>query len=998
MLSQHTTMLAQTFPLKWYTSANGLPHSRASRIVQDSDGYFWCGTLNGVSRFDGNEFQNFNSRQSGLAFKAIQSLVLDSTGTGIWCSVDNEGVYHIDRYGNVSCLARFINNEITLLTNIERIASGESNSLWFTTSYGSLIHFFNGYKWKEYSPKEGYDFGRCRWPLWYLPSRELWTIHSGSIISILDVNGGARKIDIKNFLPAIRAKKEVRVLNLTPNRKTGGLWMITSVGVICVEGSPATFRFFPQKEYAGHFHFSPSTDKEGNLWYVQLEPEQISYAYKKISYKDGSTLTSIGRDPDLAKMLPFGAIYEDREGSVWICANGLAHLSSTSVLNYQLSNREAVASRNFIHTKSNQRFLSSWNGIYQFHDDKFTPPEYIFHYTDVPAVSKIFEDPDGDLHWYHVTKGSFVFKNNTVHQDQIRNIWSYKGKKYPITEIAELTTDGTLVFINSAEANRLFFVTKKGDSSSVFLRSTIPNDEVKNDLICATRNYKNKSNSVIILSKFSLWEFRDRSLVHQYSIKDGYRAGEWPSICEDSTGMIWIGFRSPSDSSVLIRFDGKKFYSFTMDEIGIQNPYILGLCAHPNRRDLIVLTTEGLYIISLQLMKPRKHLTERDGLYIHLSELFVDKTNDIWIAAAGGITRYDESQDQINTTSPKVVMSSFTADEFSIKFPNQILQANLDHPPNRIEFKFSALSFTTQGLLFQTMLSGLEDEWSAPSMERFVRYTNLGPGSYTFKVKASDANGRWNSFPAEFVFVIPPPFYRTWWFILLVILIFFGALYSFYRYRLAHVMKMERMRSTIALDLHDEIGSTLTSISFISSMAEKEIRSTHPTTAEKMQKIGETARSVVDMMSDIIWSLKPEHDSFGNLVRRISDMATEMCEGLKIHLQLDLPTTESHIPLRMEYRRNIYLIAKEALHNIIKHSQCTDATITMSIEKEFIELRIEDNGIGISQAQEQRTKGSGTGLTSMKKRAGELRAEFVFESKPGDGTKIIVRVPKTKYA
>lgn len=993
MLLQHTKMLAQTYPLKWYTSADGLSHTTIRSLIQDVDGYLWIGTHNGLSRFDGNEFRVFTSTQSGLANKQILSLVLDSTGTGVFCNSENGGVFHIDRYGSTTRLARFDNGAISFPTNIIRIVEGEAKTLWLSTSDKKIIRYDQDGKWSYFTPSQGYDFGSCRWQVWYKPLRELWMIHGKSTIARLNLFGNESMINLFDQLPALRSISDFMILTITPNKKTGGIWVITSGGLISIEGSPPNFRFFPKETIEGHIYFAANTDAEGNVWYAASDRNQMSYSYCKASYRDGSTLLSIGRDVDFVKMLPFGTVLEDREGSVWIGSDGLAQLRNPAILNYHLRQKGfPAAARNFIQTRDGDRLIQTWMGLFRISDDIYSSPEYsIVDMGKFPrSESRIFEDVDGIIRWFDVNPRSYTYTKRRVQIDRKELRFTFRGKVFPVTETALLMNNGTLVFIPITNDRQVYFVRPDGDSSSVFLTSPIDRDTPYNELVLATRKFRNKSNVAFLNSPSSLWELHEGTVYRRYGIEDGYRGGEVSSMCEDSSGTVWLGFRRPPDTTALMRFDGNSFHVYTSPALKMPNVSIEGLCAHPNGRDMLVLTADRLYVLDLRSLRIRKTLTQRDGLFATNAGVYVDRSNIIWITSVAGLTRYDETKDNSDAKPPKVVITKFSAGEMNLRLPVAFLISNLDQRPERIEFTFSALSYRYTGLLYQTKLDGYQEAWSSPSDETFARYTNLEAGSYTFRVKALDPNGQWESREAEYVFVIPPPFYRTWWFIIGANMLAVVSILFFYRYRLAQAVKLERMRSQIAIDLHDEISSTLTSISFLSTSAEHDVRDTYPAAAQKLRKIGETARQVVEMMSDIIWSLKPEHDSFADLGKRLSDMATEMCDGTDIDLHLDLSAHEEHLPIRMDYRRHVYLIAKEAMHNAIKHSRCSEVWITLRANKGVMELTIVDNGVGLKNGIDQSGHSTHTGMSSMKKRAKEANAEIQIESNDGKGTRVRV--------
>ena len=987
---------SQSYPLKWYSTSDGLPHSTIRGIVQDKAGYIWLGTHNGVARFDGTEFRAFNAPSKEMMNRLIISVVPDFDSTGVFCATEYGNVFHIDSYGNATKLARFVNGRLDFPSNVTRIARDTEKRLWIATDEGALLSLDQRGTWKEFHKGNGCDLGNCRRPTWYQPLKEVWVKRDMRTIARLTPQGEVRAFDVSRMIPEAKSDPSFNILSITPNKATGGIWLTTTAGLLCIDGKDRKCKFFPQKNVEGYVYFTSCTDAEGNLWFVQSDDKTPTYAYRKISYIDGSILLSIERDDAFLQMLPFGAIFEDHEGSIWIGADGLAQVGSTTMLNYQIHTAGfPAATRNFVHASTGEKYVQTWMGPFKISDARYEPPKYIdTRKGEKPTTSSstLLETPDGMLHWFELPPQSFILKDGKPVRDLLEMKFTYRGKRFSVTEALVTLRDGVILFPEYENGNHLYLVKPNGDSTSLYLPFADRSESASSETILATRRFRQGAAAAFIFSQRTLWEVHSDRRFVSYGKKDGYLGGVLPAACDDSSGNVWIGFRRPADEATLTRFDGKTFHHYTSDEIKLPNPAIESICAHPNKRDLLILTSDRLCYFDLHTKRVRKILTQRDGLFPLSFRVTVDRDGIIWICGVAGITRIDEAQEREKTPTPQVVITKFNAGEKPLLLPSHIATVELNERPERIDVTYSALSYRYRPILYRTKLDGYNADWSAPTQETFARFMNLDAGTYTFRVKALHPEGMWESAETSFTFSVPPPFYRTWWFILganvLALVIIFGII----RYRLAQALKMERMRSQIALDLHDEISSTLTSISFLSTAVVRELKESNPTTAQKARKIGETARSVIEIMSDIIWSLKPTSDTFADLGKRLGDMATEMCEGASINLHLNVPSTAAHIPLRMDRRRQLYLIAKEAIHNALKHSQCTQLWITFRPMKKTFELIIEDNGRGIDHAREHPSNGTHSGLASMKKRAQECGAELFIEPRDEGGTRVRVVV------
>ena len=192
--------------------------------------------------------------------------------------------------------------------------------------------------------------------------------------------------------------------------------------------------------------------------------------------------------------------------------------------------------------------------------------------------------------------------------------------------------------------------------------------------------------------------------------------------------------------------------------------------------------------------------------------------------------------------------------------------------------------------------------------------------------------------------------------------------------------KMLNVRNKISLDLHDEIGSTLSSISILSEMALHEKKETE--TASMLEEIKQNSIAVMERMDDIVWNINPNNDSMEKLFLRIKIFAAKLFEAKGINYKIDIDENVNHIDVLMEYRQHIYLIMKEAINNLVKYSGCTEAAITVSVDNTTLSVFIKDNGKGY----DVKKINFGNGLNSMKQRAEEMNAKIDMQSKNNQGT------------
>ncbi len=212
--------------------------------------------------------------------------------------------------------------------------------------------------------------------------------------------------------------------------------------------------------------------------------------------------------------------------------------------------------------------------------------------------------------------------------------------------------------------------------------------------------------------------------------------------------------------------------------------------------------------------------------------------------------------------------------------------------------------------------------------------------------------------------------------VLLLILSFF----VFNNFRIANKLKLQNIRNKIASDLHDDVGSTLNSISVYSEVAKQK----SPAVVEELEQIGDASRKIIEVMSDIVWTINPKNDTFENIISRMGTLAYNLLKAKNIEHTFQADEILNETKLSLELRRNFYLIFKEALNNLVKYSNATRASITLTNENGLIKLAVRDNGVGFDVAQTSK----GNGLLNMKTRAEEMKAQLKIESEKGNGTNV----------
>lgn len=283
---------------------------------------------------------------------------------------------------------------------------------------------------------------------------------------------------------------------------------------------------------------------------------------------------------------------------------------------------------------------------------------------------------------------------------------------------------------------------------------------------------------------------------------------------------------------------------------------------------------------------------------------------------------------------------------------------------------------------YQYNFNGIDNEWTTYQSNLNIYYYDIPGGNYPFTIRRKD-----NSNIKQTIFIkVRPQLWQLWWFLpsiyLLISLIIGSVFYFVFLYRLRQSVQMRQVRNHIAADLHDEIGATLSGIGILSSLAQKNLNESHPSYG-LLGRINDDALSIGNTMDDIVWSINPKNDDLESIIARMSRYAAELFDAKEIDYQIVIPENLKEVKLTMEQRRDVYLIFKEAVNNLVKYSKCNKALVEIKVSKQF-ELLIQDDGKGFNPSMETNRNG----IKNMKNRANQLHGNLIIESEIEKGTSI----------
>lgn len=338
---------------------------------------------------------------------------------------------------------------------------------------------------------------------------------------------------------------------------------------------------------------------------------------------------------------------------------------------------------------------------------------------------------------------------------------------------------------------------------------------------------------------------------------------------------------------------------------------------------------------------------------------------------------------------PEVEINGFKVlnTDLPIDSLRRLEKIELTHNQNSFSISFgTSNTIADQPFTYLYKLEGADKKWMQTPTAGYVNYTLLPPGTYRFKVMTSHSQAL-----QEMVIVITLPFWLRTPFIILGSVLFIALIYSFHRIHIRRILAVETMRQKVARDLHDDIGSTLSTITILSVIAKSKLAEDPAKAGEYLSKINDNSVRMMEVMDDIVWSINPMNDSMNRIVARMRQFASEALESNNVQTEFYFDETVNALHLDMEKRRDLFLLFKEAINNIAKHANASHVKISLTFRSNVLKLTVADNGSGFDAAK----AGTGNGLHNMQKRADNLKAQLSISSGMQPGTVLTLEMKLT---
>jgi ligand-binding sensor domain-containing protein/signal transduction histidine kinase len=986
---------AGTLFVRTYSVAEGLANNHVSRIYRDSHNFLWMCTDEGLSRFDGLHFVNFTPAD-GLPDIHVNDIIETRRGN-YWIATDGGAV--LFRPGGPG--PRFVTFKPSgrqrgdIADIVNAVWEERDGSVLLGTGAGlyrlRLSVFRAVYQRIDFHAPRDFPGRSMVNTIFIDRDRGLW-VGASSGLYHLDRNG--KWIWLKQqeglpheFVDRLVSDNNGRIWACT----RGGLARLTihvEAGKRSVDEVLTTRNGLPHSDVRAFLAISDSHRWIATLgglveWRPDAQPQ-----FRIYTQQDGLS------DQE------FSALALDSAGVVWVgTRNGgvnqlkeaaIQTIPSPAGVFFSYADRVLETASGAICVAAildPQRTIRCFDGPQVQTMRPRLPPE-IIHGAPFSERATLV---DRSGHWWFATSGGFFRLN----QDQLRTNF---GSPFELRLLEDL--ESRRVFEDSHGA--LWITTlefRKGHVRRPYglFRWTPANSELRDfSSYLPDKAREREVTSVAETANGEIWIglgqpgglFRLRA-DHFEEIPDP-PAGTIKAMLRDRHGRLWIA----SSESGLGRVDEPYSVNATLRKYtradGLSSDQIW--CLVEDRNGGIYLgTARGVDRIDPSSGEIT-HLTSADGLPPgDIRSAIIDRRGNLWFLSSRGLSEYrpriEIKPPRLETRVMGIHIDGVSAPISAIGETNIGLKT-IPWYHNAMQLDFGTVDFVApEQVRYQFHLEGGVPGWSTPSSAQGVQFSNLAPGRYRAFVRAVAAGGVMDALPAVVTFSISPPFWKQWWFIVLAATAALSLLFLWHRTYLNRQLGLERVRSQIAMDLHDDIGASLSRIAVMSEATKARLKN-DALASNALGEIAETSRTLVDGMSDIVWSIDPRRDCLRDVVARLRAFGSGMLEPKGVSWTCEDVSDAGTYELSPDQRRQLYLICKEAINNIARHSGASIATLRIQVRNAHLRAEIEDNGCGM-----QTRSGAGLGLKSMRTRAARLGGTVEVSDNNVQGVRIVVTLP-----
>jgi ligand-binding sensor domain-containing protein/signal transduction histidine kinase len=953
--------LSEEYVIKHWELEDGLPDSTVTAILQSRDGYLWMGTTRGLARFDGSRFKVFDSETApSFPNGPVHCLNEDSLGR-LWVGFDNGAVLR-QQGGSFEMLMPESSSQTNFVNSITFGPQGEE---WISLAVGKIMHRVNG-NWMSLEDKDGFT-------------------RNGEVACLGDNTG-------KVWFTTADAFGYVKGEHVEPlifhegygfhllKRRSGGMWLAGGPSLSEFSGENALVTASAIGLRSGSSDIQTLyEDRKGELWVGTTGQGLFRFA--------AGAFTKVLESPDYIM-----ALCEDNEGNLWVGSRGgglfrlrrrLAHLhNSTNGL--PSDGVDSIAQT----SDGAMWFVCGTAGITRVIDGFYTT----YNATNgwplpLPAIMLCPDRDDGI--WIGSRGGLIHWRDGTFSSAGL------DGRR-----VRGLFRDHKGVIFSGAPGKGL--VSIDGGKTTEISGAGCPQDVTAISEDAAGNLWLGTLNGTIHLREGESFRRFDRA--------SGMPGQTIQAIVADGTNSIWAATRGGG----LIGISHDQVHRITRTQ-GLVDDLIRQLIAD-DRGNLWVGSSRGIFRVKIhdldEVVAGRLAAVScvsygrADGMAAsefspgHRNATCRTRDGHFWFATASGALEVDPAALTAETGPPKVVIEEVNADGPALPASGAHV---IEIPPStrQVEIQYATLSFANpEQVRFRYKLGDLNADWIPADTGRKAVFIKLPPGDHDFWVTAANREGNWDPVGAFVRLRVQAAWWQTKWarataFVLIIapvaIVIRFMANRRLRRQlrTLEHEQIVERERTRIAKDMHDELGAELTRIGLIGQQVRRDSLLPRDTAA-RVEKLCDAAREVSQTLDQIVWAVNPGNDTLERLVGYLSEYALEFVGPTSARLRQELAETVPAREVTAEVRHNFFLSFKEALNNAVKHSQASEIELRVAVTEGALVVKVVDNGRGFSPAE---ANPAGNGLPNLAGRMKSIGGHCHIDGQPGKGTMVTLTLP-----
>ncbi len=968
---------ASRFAIQVKDADDGLPHPSVIAMTQTRDGYLWLGTLNGLVRYDGFSFRVFDENNTpGLNSSRIVFLFEDSQRV-LWIGTETAGIV-LWKDGQIVAPP-----QLALGGSEKRLVSAcedAEGAVWLGNADGEIWRHRDG----RFTPfvilpvtpsRAHFLIAENAGPVWVgtdtrqrevgkvsdpappdgglpvvrelplrgldflLPSRRggYWRLEGGTIQRWASAEQAASTVPVR--YPWGAAKIQAACEDLGGHLIVGTL----GAGVFWFDDQGSSTQLSTADGLSNDYILSLVMDHEGTLW-VGTDGGGLNRVKRKV-------LALLPETRDWVVQ----SVAEDADG-LWIASNnnGVGHWSEGGGLVRDPVFRSNTSTRCVLVDRQRRVYLGTpLDGLLLRQNETFLPVA-----SSVPIYRKVnalFESQTGILSVG--TDGGLI---------------QYGAGRWTLrTTAGGLSADAVTCFAEQG-TNGLWIGTRGGglnlledDRVTVFRRreGELPSDDVSSIVV-------DRDGVPWVGTSSGLARWKDGRWT-RISAADGLASDSITYLLDDVQGSLWVG-----SNKGLMQIAWARLNDFADGRATFLSTRVF-------RRE------DGLPSANCTAGSQPAACRSQDGR--------------LWFPTIKGLVWLSPADLRPNTNPPPVIIESVQIEGGPSIVPVAGSPVPIPAGRERVEIRYTSLNLgASERAVFRYRLEGHEAGWTHAGNVRVVRYSRLPPGDYRFLVSACNEDGVWNETGAAVALVVLPPYWATWWFRTLGALVVLGVVGGIVFYlstqrlqRQLATMKqqeaLEKERARIARDIHDQLGASLTQVALLGELVETD-KNSPAEIEEHARQICQTARDTTRTLDEIVWTVNPSNDTLEGVVNYVCKYAQEYLAVAGLKYRLEIPPHLPEASVAPEVRHNIFLAAKEAVTNIVRHAHASSAWLRLQLASHEFTLEIADDGRGLAGMDAARAA-TRNGLTNMRRRMEDVGGRFEFAQRSEGGTSVRLTAP-----